>query len=60
MKAKKIWIATHPENPHIQEVSLSEPTAPYCYLTYDSGLYAVPPTEQCEWVEYVCIPIEQE
>lgn len=55
LKAKKIWIDEHPEQPGNREVEFDEPreSGTYidsCYHNQD-GAYV-------EWQEYVCIPVE--
>jgi len=57
MKAKRIWIATHPENSSIQEIKTREPDTDGEYLFYDYG-QPNPEGVDCEYVEYICIPIE--
>ncbi len=57
MKAKRIWIATHPKNSSIQEIRTSEPNEYGEYLCYDYG-QPDPEHVECEYVEYICIPIE--
>lgn len=55
MKATKIWIAVHPDQPANKEVSFTDP--------FDSGTHINSDFDDnndawAEWVEYACIPLE--
>lgn len=56
MKAKKIWIAQHPDEVGNVEVRMTEPndSGAYLYSGMESGndLYV-------EWIEYVIFEVEQ-
>ena len=55
MKAKKIWIAQHPDQPDNVEFTMTEPNSGSTYLfsnTHDGDDIYV------EWKEYICIEVE--
>lgn len=55
MKAKKIWIATHPKEPANFEVSMSEPEYSQVWINTDCRSHD---DEYCKYIEYVLIEVE--
>lgn len=54
-KAKKIWIAEHPDEPGNQEVSFTEPheSGTYLHTDFHSG-----EGTHVEWKEFIMIEVE--
>ena len=55
MKARKIWVAEHKDEPGNREVSFSEPRDQYVYIPSRNISGS---DDYAEWVEYVIIPVE--
>ncbi len=55
MNAFKIWIAQHPREPDSRGTSFAEPSTNSTYI------YADDPDDDAyvDWVEHVCIPIQE-
>ena len=56
MNAFKIWIATHPNETHIQEFSITEPSD-HSVMLYSINVEG--DEEWVRWVEHICIPIQE-
>lgn len=55
MKAKKIWIATHPEETDNCEVRFSDPETSYVMIYPNQHSHS---EEYCEFKEYVAFEVE--
>lgn len=55
MKAKKMWVAEHPEQPGNFEIVFSDPCEETAYVDGEAGFDGMP----AKWVEYVIIPIDE-
>lgn len=55
MKAKKIWIARHPDEPHNCEFKLHEPRDPGVYIYANSDNHE---DCYCNWKEYVMLEVD--
>lgn len=55
MKAKKIWIAQHPDEPDNCEITVSDPRESHVYI--HTGLHTGE-DRYVEWKEYIAFEIE--